>query len=88
MQTKCRQAQPAPFSLHFALVLHLMYIVLCQLLAHRDHSQIHKRGHVVITGPLCCPTLFRLLQAYAYILAKVEKEKKRGNRSACMSQIF
>lgn len=40
--------QPAPFRLYFALALHLMYIVLCQLFARRDHSQRHEEGL------LCC----------------------------------
>lgn len=36
--------QPAPFRLYFAIALHLMYIVLCQLFARRDHSQRHEEG--------------------------------------------
>lgn len=36
--------QPAPFRLYFALALHLMYIVLCQLLRRRDHPEYTKRA--------------------------------------------
>lgn len=36
--------QPAPLRLHFALALHLMYIVLCQLLRRRDHPEYTKRA--------------------------------------------
>ena len=36
--------QPAPLHLHFALALHLMYIVLCQLLRRRDHPEYTKRA--------------------------------------------
>lgn len=36
--------QPAPLCLHFTLAFHLMYIVLCQLLARRDHPEYTKRA--------------------------------------------
>lgn len=36
--------QPSPLSLYFALALHLMYIVLCQLLRRRDHPEYTKRA--------------------------------------------
>ena len=36
--------QPAPLCLLFALALHLMYIVLCQLLRRRDHPEYTKRA--------------------------------------------
>lgn len=42
--------QPAPLRLLFALTLHLSYVMLCQLLARRDHSQIHEEG-LLYAGP-------------------------------------
>lgn len=60
--------QPAPLRLHFALALHLMYIVLCQLLRRRDHPEYTKRA--------CCNYRSSRIRNQEVIQnASVEKEK-------------
>lgn len=62
--------QPAPLRLHFALALHLMYIVLCQLLRRRDHPEYTKRACCNYRSSSCVRNLIRRLYKMP-----VEKEK-------------